>query len=188
MVLLVVTYGWESWIVKKAEHWRIETFKLWCRRLLRVPWTARRSNQSILKEINPEYSLEGLMLKRKLQSFVTWWEKLTQWKRPWCWEQLTEGKRRRGWQRMRWFNSITDSMDIHLSKLWEIMKNRDAAAVYGVTGSWIGLSDWTTINKLNYSLREIPFPNTVILGIKASTRENKGVGGGSNRCLIHNKE
>ena len=165
----------------------------WCSQIVVLqktfesPLNCKEVKQLDPKEIRPKYSLEGLMLMLKLQYFGH-----LMWRTDSLEKTLvlgkTEGKRRRGWQRMRWFNSITDSMDIHLSKLWEIVKNRDAAAVYGVTGSWIGLSDWTTINKLNYSLREIPFPNTVILGIKASTRENKGVGGGSNRCLIHNKE
>ena len=104
MVFPVVTYGCESWTIKKAEHRRIDAFELWCwRRLLRVPWTARRSNQSILKEISLEYSLEGLMLKLKnSNTLATWYEELTHLKSPWCWEK-TEGRRRRGWQRMRWF-------------------------------------------------------------------------------------
>ena len=96
----VVMYGCESWTIKKAEHQRIDAFELWCwRRLLRVPWTARRSNQSILKEISPEYSLEGLMLKLKLEYLATWWEELTLWKRPWCWERLKAGGKgdNRGW-------------------------------------------------------------------------------------------
>ena len=100
MVFPVVMYGCESWTIKKAERWRIDAFELWCwRRLLRVPWTARRSNQSILKELSPEYSLEGLMVKLKLQYFGTWCEELTQWKRPWCWERLKAGGEGddRGW-------------------------------------------------------------------------------------------
>ena len=100
MVFLVVRYENESWTIKKAEHWRTDAFKLWCqRRLLRVPWTARRSNQSILKEISPEYSLEGLVLKLKLNRVATWCEELTHWKRPWCWERLKVGEERgnRGW-------------------------------------------------------------------------------------------
>ena len=98
--MVFVMYGCESWTTNKAEHWRIDAFELWCwRRLLRVPWTTRRSNQSILKEISPEYSLEGLMLKLKLQSFATWWEGLTRWKRPWCWKRLKVGGEGddRGW-------------------------------------------------------------------------------------------
>ena len=108
MVFPVVTYGCESWTMKKAEHRRIDAFELWCwRRLLRVPWTARRSNQSILKEISPEYSLEGLMLKLKLHYFATWWEELTHWKRPWCWERLRAGGEGddRGWD--GWMASLT---------------------------------------------------------------------------------
>ena len=100
MVFSVVMYGCESWITKKAEHWRIDAFEVWCwRRLLRVPWTARRSNQSILKEISPEYSLEGLILKLKLHSLATWCEELTHWKSPWCWEGLKAGEEgdNRGW-------------------------------------------------------------------------------------------
>ena len=117
----VVMYRCENWTIKKAEHQKIDAFELWCwRTLLRVPWTARRSNQSILKEINPEYSLEGLMLKLKLQTFG--------WKRPWSWGK-NEGQRRRGWQRIRWRDCITDSMDMNLNKLWEIVKDRGACVL-----------------------------------------------------------
>ena len=108
MVFPVVMYGYESWIIKKVERWIIDSFKLWCwRRLLRVPWTARRSNQSILKEISPEYSLEGLMLKLNSNSFTTWFKELSHWKRPWCWERLKavgEGEVR-GWD--GWMASLT---------------------------------------------------------------------------------
>ena len=108
MVFPVIIYGYESWAIKKAECWRIDAFELWCwRRLLRVPWTARRSNQSILKEISPGCSLEGLMLKLKLQYFATWCEELTHWKRPWCWERLKAGGEgdKRGWG--GWTASLT---------------------------------------------------------------------------------
>ena len=159
-------YGCESWTIKKVESWRIDAFELWCwRKLLRVPWTARRYNQSILKEISPEYSLEGLMLKLKLQYFGHLMQREDSLENILMLGKI-EGRSRRGWKRKTWLDGITDSMDMSLSKHWEMVKDRESwyPAVHGITKSLTQLSNWT----IPFSSYLIPLVRTSNTGIPRS--------------------
>ena len=166
----VVMYGCESWTIKKAEHWRIDAFELWCwRRLLKVPWTARRSNQSILKEISPEYSLEGLMLKLNCNTLATWCEEMTHWKRPWCWERLKEGGDgdNRGWD--GWMVSSTWWMWVWVSsESWWWTGKPSMLRSMGsqrVRHNWVSELNWTSIGAPHLKLSKSTWSTCILLNL-----------------------